>query len=281
MDEPRIERPPGPGYLEQNRRLVEQRRLLDEVWEEETEEFLERLEISPGERVLELRCGPGLSLGRLARRVGARGEVVGFEPDALLAAEGGRRVQEEGHKTVRLVSGDFLSLALIPGSFDVVYCCWGLASWGERVQVLKQVRRLLSPSGRLGIFDFHREGTRMFPYTPAIEAVLQASVAYHQQQGTEVVLTGLLPELFLSSGFLLDGAWPRQKAEPPGALSYRWVESMLLELGPRLLESRLLDPDQWGAFLLEWEARRVDPKTLLFSPPAVGVLARPLSNVSL
>ncbi len=264
--------------LEEWRKQVDAWLLLDEVWGKETEEFLDRLAVSPGERVLDLGCGPGLGLSRFSQRVGARGEVVGFEADALLVAESRRRVEQQKLSPARVVTGDFMQLNLGPAPFDLIYCGWHFSRLPDRRTVLRKIRTMLAPQGRLAILDFHREGARVFPVGTAIETVLEASLRYYESQGVELFLTGMLPEDFLTTGFLLEGAWPHQKVETPGSSAYRWFELLLQELGPRLVAEEFVNSEQWAQFLTEWESRRVDPKTLVFSPPAVAVLARPLAE---
>jgi SAM-dependent methyltransferase len=49
---------------------------------------IERLELRPGETVLDIACGTGINLSALARRVGANGRVIGVDlsPDMLAIA---------------------------------------------------------------------------------------------------------------------------------------------------------------------------------------------------
>ena len=54
------------------------------------ERTIDHLELRPGDRVLDVACGTGLSLARLREAVGPDGEVVGIElsPDMLEIARG-------------------------------------------------------------------------------------------------------------------------------------------------------------------------------------------------
>lgn len=270
-----LEKPPPEGFLERAQREREGARLRDEVWEQESEEFIDRLAVSAGARVLEYGSGFGGSdVVRLARRVGPRGEVVAVRSDPLVATELNRQLQEAKVANVRVAMGDLFTINFARGPFDAVYSAWHFAVLPDLKKVLRRLRSLLVPEGRIGVVDLHRDALQMFPPAPALERLLDACRAFYRQEGIDAWVTGRLPEAFVSSGFLFEGAWPRQKAEPPGTPGYRWVESLLLGMGPRLVASHLLADQEWESFLQEWETRRVDPNTLLFCPPVVGVLAR-------
>lgn len=246
--------------------------LRDEVWSYETEEFLDRLMVGPGLRVLALGAGLGLDLPRLARRVGPGGEVYALEPDPRLAFESQKLVDSLRLKNVRVLSG-MVAAALPPGPFDVIFSNWFLTQIDNVPSFLRQLRNRMSGVGRLGVLDLYPGGLRLFPEAPALERVLVA-VASHV--GQNFWLMGQLPAALVSSGFLLEGAWPRQKAEVPGSPTYRWVERFLLDVGPRLVSQELLEETEWQTLLDEWSSRRVDPSTLLFSPQLVGIIGRGL-----
>jgi protein-L-isoaspartate(D-aspartate) O-methyltransferase len=68
-------------------------------------EMLERLELEPGLRVLEVGAGTGYNAALLAQLVGPRGFVTSVDVDAELA-RGARRALREGRHRVRVVVGD-------------------------------------------------------------------------------------------------------------------------------------------------------------------------------
>ena len=61
-----------------------------------------RLDLQPGERVLDMGCGTGLSLPTLARLVGPEGRVLGVDQSAAMLAQARERVKREGLTQVRL-----------------------------------------------------------------------------------------------------------------------------------------------------------------------------------
>ena len=53
--------------------------LQQRVWSDQTEAWLDLLELAPGMRVLDAGCGPGLATERLRERVGPTGSVVAVD----------------------------------------------------------------------------------------------------------------------------------------------------------------------------------------------------------
>lgn len=116
----------------------------------EVEWLVETLELSPGARVLDLGCGPGLYCERLA----ARGLAVTGIDAAAGSIEHARRHAAEAGLDIRYVEGDYRFLAG-EGTFDaaiLVYLDLGVLSDGDRRLVLTRVRHALRPRGRFA-FD--------------------------------------------------------------------------------------------------------------------------------
>lgn len=77
------------------------------------------LGLAPGERVLDVACGTGLSLPLLAERVGATGQVVGVELSPEMLAQARARVAQAGLAQVVLVRAP-MEDAPLEGRFDAV-----------------------------------------------------------------------------------------------------------------------------------------------------------------
>ena len=130
-------------------------RLVDEGWGRRAAEFASlsepansreyvamhhRLDISDGDRVLDLACGSGLALELAALR-GA--SVAGIDASDRLIAVARDRVPGGD---VRV--GDMHALPWDDHSFDVVTSFRGI--WGTTPDALAEARRVLVPGGRLG-----------------------------------------------------------------------------------------------------------------------------------
>jgi arsenite methyltransferase len=77
------------------------------------------LELAPGDRVLDVACGTGLSFDLLARGVGSAGQVVGVEVSPEMLAQARARVQRGGLAQIALLESS-MQEARLEGQFDAV-----------------------------------------------------------------------------------------------------------------------------------------------------------------
>ena len=112
------------------------------------------LAVRPGEVVLEVGSGPGVSLVALARAVGPAGYVVGLDLSPGMHAVAQPRLLSAGlGDRVVLVLGDGAFLPVRAASCDAVFSSFTLELFDtpELSIVLSEARRVLCPGGRLGI----------------------------------------------------------------------------------------------------------------------------------
>ncbi len=107
--------------------------------------FLDR--IQPGQRILDIGCGPGSITLDLAELVGPAGRVTGtdFAPDAIAAAQGA--AEGRGDATTEFVVGDLYTLDVEPGSFDIVHAHQVLQHVPDPVGALTAMARYCKPGG--------------------------------------------------------------------------------------------------------------------------------------
>jgi len=113
--------------------------------------LLDRLALEPGQKVLDVACGPGTVARAAARRVGPTGQVTGvdFSP-AMLAIARGKSPVDNG-APIEYFEGPADKLDLPDDDVDVVTCQHGLQFFPDRPAALAEMRRVLRPNGRLGI----------------------------------------------------------------------------------------------------------------------------------
>jgi SAM-dependent methyltransferase len=115
------------------------------------ERMLELTAPAPGDRVLELACGPaGLGLAAAAR-VGPEGEVVLSDVAAEMTAVAAARAGALGLTNVRARVRDLERIDEPDGAYDVVLCREGLMFALEPARAAGEIRRVLRPGGRAAV----------------------------------------------------------------------------------------------------------------------------------
>jgi SAM-dependent methyltransferase len=109
--------------------------------------------LTSGSRILDIGCGPGAALRRVARLV-AEGEVVGVDLSLAmldLAHESARRA---GIANVALYQADAADLpAVFLGAFDLAYSCLVHHHLADPLRVIRSVAASLRPGGLYAAID--------------------------------------------------------------------------------------------------------------------------------
>jgi ubiquinone/menaquinone biosynthesis C-methylase UbiE len=142
---------------------------------------LDLLDPAPGERVLELGCGPGHALVDLGERVGPAGRAVGLDAAPGMVERARRRVASGGLAgRAGVVLGDARNLPVADGTVDAVFVedTLELFDPDDRERVLSEVRRVLGGDGRLGVVTMERSGAEDSAFVRAYDRAFEHLPGY-------------------------------------------------------------------------------------------------------
>jgi ubiquinone/menaquinone biosynthesis C-methylase UbiE len=108
---------------------------------------LEMLSIAPGDRVLDVACGPG-NFTRDFPRAAGDGLVVGIDASASMLEVAVRDTESDN---VAYVRGDACALPFRDASFDAICCFAALYLIEEPMRALGEIVRVLAPGGRVAL----------------------------------------------------------------------------------------------------------------------------------
>ena len=135
------------------------------------------LALTPGEQVLDIACGNGLT----SRRMAAMGaEVVGVDFSEEMIAHARRRTTESAHRLryeMLDATDESALLALGEGQFDAALCAMALFDMAEIDPLMRSLRRLLRPGGRFVFSVLH----------PCFNNAHMVQMAEMEDRGGEVV----------------------------------------------------------------------------------------------
>jgi demethylmenaquinone methyltransferase / 2-methoxy-6-polyprenyl-1,4-benzoquinol methylase len=122
-------------------------------WKQKT---VRRLELRPGDRVLDACGGTGDLALRAARKVGAGGSAVVCDLNEPMMAAGQKRagVANDRSGAVIFVRGDAERLPFPDASFDAATVGFGLRNLVDLDRGLREIARVLKPGGRFAGLEF-------------------------------------------------------------------------------------------------------------------------------
>jgi ubiquinone/menaquinone biosynthesis C-methylase UbiE len=118
------------------------------------EELCESVEVTPGDRVLDVACGSGNVALAAARRFA---DVVGLDYVPELLKHGRERAKAEWLE-VEFVEGDAENLPFEDASFDVVLSTYGAMFAPDHQRTADELLRVCRPGGRIGMGNWTPDG---------------------------------------------------------------------------------------------------------------------------
>ena len=113
---------------------------------------MQRMAISPGDRILEVGVGTGINLALYPRDC----ELTGIDLSDSMLEKAYERVAEKRMRNVHLQQMDASRLLFPDASFDIVYAPYLISVVPDPVQVAREMGRVCRPGGRIVILNHFR-----------------------------------------------------------------------------------------------------------------------------
>ncbi|GAA2728804.1 SAM-dependent methyltransferase [Streptomyces nogalater] len=133
---------------------------MDRASQRLTEMMTERIEVGPGQRVLDIGCGTGAPAVQLARATGA--EVVGItiSPEQVRLATAHAEREGVAERVTFRCADASAELPFPADSFDAVWFFESIFHLPDRLTALRRAAEVLRPGGRLALTDvLHNDET--------------------------------------------------------------------------------------------------------------------------
>ena len=106
---------------------------------------IKRMDIQPGERVLEVGVGTGINLSLYPSDC----QVTGIDFSSSMLEKARERAARKDLPSVRLLQMDAADLRFADDSFDIVYAPYLISVVPDPVKVAREMRRVCRPGGRI------------------------------------------------------------------------------------------------------------------------------------
>lgn len=138
--------------------------------------------VQPSDQLVDLACGTGLITRALVERLDSEGHVHGVDLDAAMLARAAASVSSQ---RVTWHESDAGEMPFATSTIQVVLCNQGLQFFPDRDGVLTEIRRVLSPGGRLAVAVWGR--LEVNPWPSAMAEAVGEFLGDEARAGTESV----------------------------------------------------------------------------------------------
>jgi SAM-dependent methyltransferase len=236
-----------------------------QIWRDDTLEGWRRAGFGPGQRILDLGCGPGFAALDLAAVVGKSGRVLAVDSAAPYLAHlqhqaNARQLAQLGTLTWDLNTdraADAMPPLISPATWDGAWCRWVAMFLNEPEALVRLIARALRPGGRLVLHEYVQWDTfALVPDGVAVARFVQRCIGHWQASGGDPHIARRLPTLLERHGLGLVQARSLQACERGDGAKALWLQDFLRCYSPQLAAAGLWSPQDQRQLEAELQPQR-------------------------
>jgi SAM-dependent methyltransferase len=207
--------------------------------------------------------------------------VVGVDESAAFLKQLGQEAEARKLTNIDRVLGDAQNLdACLPSPatddfFDIAYARWVFCFLAVPDSVVKGVRRVLRPGGRLIVQDYfnYEFGISLAPRREAFASAVRAVGKSWRARGGNPDIMGELPRMLKHHGFEIEHLGVQQRLARPNTSMWHWPWTFFNSFLPKLVEGGFLTAPESDAALREMAAISNDDTAFMLLPPVFELIA--------
>jgi ubiquinone/menaquinone biosynthesis C-methylase UbiE len=207
----------------------------------ESEALLDRVGLRPGDRVIDVGCGPRGVLELLHERVSPGGRVVGLDADPIHVAMASEFAANLGLSEVEVVFADARHTGLQSGSFDLVHARMMLINVPEPAEVLAEMVRMARPGGWVAGLEPDTEFSLCYPPHPAFDRLSEIFTIAFSRNGADPHIGRRMGELYRQAGLGDVSVEARARVYPVGHSRRTIRADLVRSMRPQILDMGLAD----------------------------------------
>lgn len=200
--------------------------------------------LRPGQRLLDVGCGPGSITCDLAASV-APGETIGIDLQPSQVAAARELAAQRAIANARFEVGNIYELPFPDASFDVTVARAVLFHLRDPLAALREMRRVLRPGGVVTVVDIDAGATLVSPSLPPVEQLLAFTFRIVEHTGGNPYLGRHHRRLLLDAGFARPEVHPNMVCDATLEGTRRVAETFVMRLQGPVQEAAILD-ERWA-----------------------------------
>ena len=253
--------------------------LQNRLWSDAAVAAWQRAGIAPGQRVLDVGCGPGFAAFDLAPIVGAGtgAAVLGVDESPPFVAHCNQQAKARGLPWLSAVAGDVQALTpelIGTQPFDLAYARWVLCFVRDPAAVVRGVARALKPGGRFVVHDYFNYGSMtMAPRRRSHDLAVAATIASWRDHGGDPDVVGKLPALLVEHGMRVVHLGVHQRIARGTDSMFAWPDTWWRTFAPKLVGKGMLAQRDCDELIEDLTRARTSGTDFIHCPPVYELIA--------
>jgi SAM-dependent methyltransferase len=252
--------------------------LQHRLWSDAAHQAWQRAEIRPGQRVLDVGCGPGYAAFDLAQLVTPAGGVLGVDESTAFVDHANAQAKLRGLSQLRARAGDVQQLAgALAGEapFDLAYARWVLCFVREPEAVVRGVAAALRAGGRFVIHDYFNYGAMTTsPRRRSHDLAVAATMKSWRANGGDPDVMGRVPAMLTAHGFRIEHVLPHNRIARGSDAMFAWPDTWWRTFAPKLVGMGLLAAADCAQLIADLAAIRDSETDFVQCPVVYEVVAQ-------
>ena len=160
--------------------------IFGRIFHESRESAVRRLDVKPGERILEVGVGTGLALPLYPSHC----KVVGIDLSAGMLEKAQERMEAHGLSHVQLLRMDAGQMKFEDDSFDTVMAAYVVTAVPDYRKVVSEMIRVCRPSGRIIMLNHFSNGNKFIAAVEKVISPLCKHIGFRTDLSLKTVLEG-------------------------------------------------------------------------------------------
>lgn len=232
---------------------------MDSVW------LLNQLDLQPGDRAIEIGCGPQGILDLLSERVGNNGKVIGLEASERTVQQARQFVTERKLTNVEVLQADARATGLPRASFDLAHARLVMVNLPEPQRVLEEMVALVRPGGLVASHEADWGSFACDPPVPALDQLFAVLDRYSRTSGIDLLVGRKVPRMMRAAGLVDVKVNPIIHSYPPGNPRRHLLCDFLENVRDRILEQGLIAENEFRERMSELKRHFDNENTLVIS----------------
>ncbi|MEO6597752.1 MAG: methyltransferase domain-containing protein [Planctomycetota bacterium] len=252
--------------------------LQNRLWSDAALAAWKRAGIAPGQRVLDVGCGPGYASFDLAQIVTSSGAVVGIDESAAFVAHAREQAKGRMQPQLTAVQGDvqcFDAAQVGAKPFDLAYARWVLCFVRDPAAVVRNVAARLRPGGHFVVHDYFNYGSMtMAPRRRSHDLAVAATMAAWRDNGGDPDVVGRLPGLMAEHGLQIVHLDVHQRIARGTDSMFAWPDTWWRTFAPKLVAMGRLEQADCDELLADLTVVRRSGTDFVQCPPVYELIGQ-------